>query len=290
MRRRLPVGFIISFLAPAVLIYAAFVVWPLLQTLQLSLYRWRGLSGSRRFVGFENFDRILHDPTYWQTLTNVLVFTLIMLPILTGAGLLLAHALEGNSKVDGFGRAVYLLPHMVAVVAVAALWMFLLHPTIGIFGRFGPQEGWLGNPKTALGAVMVAFFWYALGFYVLLYGAGLRQIPEEVRESSRLDGASGWQSFRHIAWPMLWSVRKVAVPYVVINVFGIFALVMVMTGGGQPDRATETPLTLLYERGFQESQFSQAITMGAINFIIAMLIGGLLLFAFRRNPEGTHAS
>ncbi|MBC8063916.1 MAG: sugar ABC transporter permease, partial [Chlorobia bacterium] len=135
-----------------------------------------------------------------------------------------------------------------------------------------------------LAAVGVAFVWYALGFYIMLFGAGLKQIPDEVNEAAHLDGSGGLHKFRTITWPLLWSVKRIATIYIVINVLNIFALVWVMTGGG-PNRATETLLTLLYKSAFGESQFGYGTSVAVMNFVLAMVLAAILMFVFRKNPE-----
>jgi N-acetylglucosamine transport system permease protein len=175
---------------------------------------------------------------------------------------------------------------------VSLLWKFLYHPTIGLInsmlsglglGRFA--ETWLGDKAFALPSVTAAFIWWALGFYVMLFTAGLASIPGEVREAAELDGARGAVRFWKVTWPMLWSVKRVALTYVVINVMNIFALVFLMTRGGDPDRATETTLTYLYEVGFESSKFGHASAIAVANFTLSMILAGAILLLYRRSPE-----
>ena len=125
--------------------------------------------------------------------------------------------------------------------------------------------------------------WYSLGFYIMLFAAGLRGIPEDVKEAAELDGSTGLHRFWKVTWPMLWSVKRVAVAYVAINVMSIFALVYLMTQGG-PDRRTETLLTYLYQQAFVNSEFGYATAVAVANFVVAMLLALLVLLFYRRNP------
>jgi ABC-type sugar transport system permease subunit len=151
------------------------------------------------------------------------------------------------------------------------------------------ERPWLGEPQTALAGVAAAFCWYALGFYGLLFAAGLKNLPAEVGEAASLDGAEGWVRFWRVTWPMLWAIKRVAVVYAVVNVVNIFALVIVMTRGGDPDRATETTLTYLYEQGFEVSKFGYASAVAVANFAAVLAVSMFLLYWFRRDPAGARA-
>lgn len=285
-------GFRILFLAPAVLLYFTFVVWPFVQTVGYSAFRWRGLSQQKQFVGAENYVQLWRDSDYWLAIRNCL-FTLGVggLALIT-LGLLIAHAIQGQSRLARIVRALYLLPNVVSLVAVAIIWLFMLNPSFGLLTGLlkaltipTPQNGFLATNSTALPGVTAAFVWYALGFYVMLFAAGLKNLDPETLEAADLDGSYGWNKFIKITWPMFWSLKKIAITYVVINVFSIFALVQVMTNGGQPDRHTEMPLTYLYERAFENPQLSYGITTGVANLVFAMAASLLIMFWFRRSPE-----
>ncbi|MBV6459527.1 MAG: Lactose transport system permease protein LacF [Fimbriimonadaceae bacterium] len=288
-------AFALLYVAPATLIYAVFVVWPLLQSFVLSFFRFRGVSSQRTFVGFDNFRQLWSDAAFWQSLRNSFWLFVIAGSVLLSAGVALAHVMQGKGRLTTAIRGIYLFPQVVSMVVVATLWMFLYKPNDGLVdsglravGVKGPALGWLGDPALALPAVAVAFIWYALGFYVMLFSAGLKQIPDELNEAAELDGAIGWSKFWRLTWPMLWSVKRVAVVYILTNVINIFALVFLLTQGG-PDRRTEVMLTYLYEQAFRNSQFGYATAMAVVNFLVAMAVSGLVLWWFRRNPEVSRA-
>lgn len=295
MQRRGRATFIIAFLSPAVLLYGFFVCVPLVQAFQLSLYSFRGVSSKRTFVGLKNYERLVADDAYRLSIKNNVWLLVVAGIVVIVLGLLLAHAAQGNSRSAKAIRAVYLFPQVISMVVVAIIWQFLYNPSYGIADSLFrllhiplPKDGFLGDPSTALPAVTVAFIWYVLGFYIMLFGAGIKNIPEDVFEAAHLDGADGWTRFRLITWPLLWSVKRIAFSYIAINVLNIFALVFVMTGGG-PARSTETMLTYLYEQGFKNFQFGYASSVAVANFGVAMAISLFLLWLFRKSPEGTRA-
>lgn len=296
MRRKGQGPFVVGFLAPAASLYLLFVVWPLVQSLYLSMFQWSGLSPVKKFVGAENFQRLWADPVFWTSVRNTLVLIVVCGVLLIAGGVGLGHVVNEETKLARALRSVYLYPQAVSLVVVAIIWYFLLSPQIGLVnsllrlgGRDDWARAWLGEPQTALGGVAAAFVWYALGFYSLLFASGLKSLPSEVKEAAELDGSTRLHRFWHVTWPMLWSIKRVAVVYVVVNVVNTFALVIVMTRGGDPDRATETMLTYLYEQGFEVSRFGYATSIAVANFAVVMAISLAILFWFRRDPTAARA-
>ena len=288
--RRAKTGFIVSFLGPAVVLYAVFVIYPLLQALAISLYRWKGVSARKHFVGLENFGKLIHDDALLQSLGNaawLLVFSLVTVFV---GGLAAAHALNGNSRATRTVRGLILFPQIVSIVAVAVLWEFIFHSESmglanGLLALVGQKShNWLGESGSALPSVSIAFVWHALGFYILLFLAGIKGIESETMEAAELDGSTGLHRLRKITWPLLWSVKKIATTYLVINVMNVFALVILMTNGGNPDRHTEMPLTYLYEQAFDNSQFGYATSLAVVDFVLAMVLSLIVMAVYRRNP------
>jgi len=283
--------FIVSFLSPAVLLYAVFVLWPLFQAFAFSMYRWRGVSAHRKFVGMENFSKLAHDQAFAKAVTNNLELLIVGGFVVLVVSVALAHAMQGTGKMAKALRSVILLPQMVSLVVVATLWMFIFNPNFGLLtsgmkavglGKF--VHTWLAEPQTALPSVGIAFAWYAIGFYALLFSTAIRSLPEEVGEAAALDGATGFRRFWRVTWPMLWSVKRIAVVHLTITVMNVFALVFLMTSGG-PDRATEVLLTYLYENAFVNSQFGYATAIAIANFALVMVLSLIILAFFRRDPQ-----
>lgn len=287
--------FILAFLTPAVSIYGLFVAWPLLQAFAFSAYRWRGVSMRRTYVGFENYSKLAGDEVFRKAVQNNLTLLLVGGIFILALSLLVAHGLQIRSRMATFVRSIVLFPQMTSLVVVAVLWMFIFNPQYGLLTSFLKAVGlsgwvhtWLGESRTALGSVGVAFVWYALGFYVLLFSAGLKSLPAEVGEACSLDGATGWRRFWRVTWPMLWSVKRIAIVHLAITVVNIFTLVFLMTNGG-PDRATETMLTYLYENAFANHSVGYATAIAVANFVLVMGLSLAILTAFRRDPSEARA-
>jgi N-acetylglucosamine transport system permease protein len=276
------------FLLPAVSLYAVLFLWPVVQALGISFFEWSGLSDERKFVGLANFQTLFKDEIFRRSLLNNLT-------IIAGGGffilclaVLLAHALQGASRMARVLRSVYLLPHIVSMTIVAVLWKFVYHPTIGIATKvsttvFGSSPVWLGDKKTALPAIILAFIWYGLGFYTMLFAAGIRSIPTEVMEAADLDGATGWRRFKLVTWPLLWSIKRMSIIHISIASMNIFALVRLMTEGG-PDRQTEVMLTYLYEQAITNTDYGYATALATVNLVVVLLVAAAINWVFRRNP------
>lgn len=279
---------IFVFLAPAVVLYGVFFVWPMLQAFYYALFQWRGLSPNKQFVGLANFHRLLfEDPVFWSSLGHNLAFLLVSMVALIPLALFFASAL--NAKVFGAGtyRAIFLFPNIISIVAVGVLWAFiydpqqgLLNAALGVVGR-NEQTGWLGNAQTALPAVIATSIWYSLGFYIVLFLAGMQSIPKSFYEAASIDGAGAWQSFRHVTVPLMWEILKLGIVYLVIHTLNIFGLVWVMTEG-KPSHRTDTMLTYLYRLAFLDSYSGLATALGVIAFGIIFAASMLMMRLMRR--------
>ncbi len=284
-------GFITLFLLPATAMYVLFVVIPVVQAFAFSLYRWRGISENRTFIGLENFQHLFADALVWRALSHNLLLFLGTSVVILAVSLALAHAVGAESALARFLRSVYLFPQVISLVVVAILWMFILNPSFGILNAGLKAVGleqwaiaWLGEKRTALASIGVAHVWHALGFYIMLFSAALRTIPPDVMEAATLDGVTGLARVRYVTLPMLWAVLRIALVYMAIGTMNIFSLVFLMTQGG-PDRATEVMLTYLYEQAFKHSEFGYATALAVVNFVLVMALSGAILALFRHNPQ-----
>ncbi len=292
--------FAACYLAPALAFYAFFVLWPLVNAFRLSLFDFSGLSTRMRFTGLSNFEKLSSSKEFAQALGNNMWFLVFTIGIVMVVAMLIAHAVQDETRFGKFLRSVYLFPHVLSLVVVAMLWTFIFDPNLGfvqpvlswLSGKgvdvpgIDLQHGILGSTGSAKPAVGLTFIWYALGFYVMVLAAGIRSIPIEVKEAAELDGATGLGRFWRVTWPLLWSVRRVVVIHLVIAMMNTFALVRLMTNG-QPDGTTEVTLSYLYKRGFSpDSFYGEATAIGVVNFIVAMALTLVVIALFRRDPAG----
>lgn len=272
---------IIPFLAPSLLIYVTFVLYPYIQSMYISLTQWRGLAREPEFIGLENFAALLNDNNFWNALGNN-AFYIITLPIVTlGLALLFGFVLTQGVPLSKFYRITYFFPQVMSVVAIGVLWSFVYHPTIGILTSFLELIGiarppvWLGNPDTVLSAVAGVTIWQAVGFYMVLFIAAMESIPFTYYEAAMIDGANRWHLFWNITLPMIWETLQTGLIFIMINATNMFAITQTMTQGG-PSRSSEVLSTYLYTEAFINSKFGYGTAVAVALFFLTLLVSVVL--------------
>lgn len=274
------------FIAPALIWYVVFLVYPMAESLFISFFKWDGLSPTMDFVGLTNYINILfNDPVSQHALVNNLLWTIGSLLVPTVIGLLLAVAL--NRKLPGTTvfRTIFYAPAVLPLVGVGLIWAWMYNPQYGainaILKAVGLRElamGWLSNYQTALPATFVTFVWSSVGFPMILYLAGLQAINREYYEAAKIDGASPLQIFRHVTLPGLKETHVVVLSLTVISGFKVFDLIYTMTYGG-PGRSTQVLGTWMY---FQSFQYYNAGYGSAVAWVIAIIVLVLAIPYIRR--------
>ncbi|MBI5706670.1 MAG: sugar ABC transporter permease [Armatimonadetes bacterium] len=265
-----------NFVSPALLIMGIFVAIPAIWGILLAFTHYDGMSEAR-FVGADNFKRLLDDPLIWTTLLNTSIYVVFTLPVGLALGLGIALALHQKWFTGrSFVRGLYFLPNVTSMAAVAFVWEWILNPEYGLANAALRQaglkgSGWLSEPSLAMPSVAMVSVWHGLGFGVLIYLAGLRAIPEEVHEAARIDGANSWKAFRHVTWPLLTPTTMFLTIMGVIGGFQVFQSVYIMTGGGPLDR-TRVYLYYLWQTAFQNLEMGYASAMAVLLFVIVLLL------------------
>jgi len=266
---------------PTLILFVIFVVYPMLESLRISFFRWSGLSAnSAVFIGLENFRLLAKDSNVWNALKNNL-FLMLFVPLTTLMISLFFAVLFTKQKLPGknFFRTVFFFPYVLSMVVVSVLWMFIYNPTFGILNSFLKTIGmekltraWLGEPSTALICVSITMIWQWIGFYMVLYIAAIENIPVQLYEAAVIDGAGEVRQFMAITFPMIWEVTRVNVVLLVINVFNAsFGYVKVMTNGG-PDSATEVLSSYMYRQAFVNSNLGYATANAVLIFVILVIL------------------
>lgn len=284
---------IVPFLTPGLLLYGLFVLWPYTQSFYVALTDWKGVSANRNFVGLDNFVRLVQDPQFWNALRhNAAMLAVLPLATLSIALLFATLFTQGGRGVAGAGfyRVIFFFPQVMAVAIVGVLWNFVYHPTIGLANGFLKSVGletlqrtWLGDAETALPAVAAVIVWQAVGFYMVLFMAGIQSIPISFYEAAVIDGANRWTMFRHITLPLVWGHVQVALIYLGIVALDFFTIVQVMTIGG-PNRASDVIARYMYETAFSYAQFGYATSMG-VSLLFMTLTLSLLTFVVSRRER-----
>ena len=271
------------FLAPALLLFAVTVLYPMLRALQFSVYHWP-LGAPKTFVGLDNYRRLLvDDPGFRESVVVTLTFTVFsVLPTIVlalGVAILLNdHVL----RVRGLFRTIYFVPVVTSLVAVGFVWRALLEPSFGLintvvrwFGLSGP--GWLADPDWALNGIVLMTVWRDLGFYMVIFLAGLQAIPRDVVDAATMDGASAWQRFRHITVPLLNPSILLAAVIGVINGLQLFTQVYVMTGSAQqlpggPLGSTRSVVLYVVEQTFRPLEMGYGSAAAFLLFVLIMIV------------------
>jgi N-acetylglucosamine transport system permease protein len=295
--RRGKYPFIIGFLAVPVALYVTFVVAAYLQTFQLSLTNWSGL-GTVEYIGFDNFVKLWHDDLFWKSVRHNL-FLLLLLPILTIViALVFAFLLNvGGGSARGVTRGVwgskvyrviFFFPQLLALAIVAVIFGRVFAPDkSGLLNGLMPDsiKPWLflADERWALTCILAVLVWQAIGFYVVLFSAGMGSISQEIYEAAALDGATRVTLFFRITVPLLWSTIQVAWVYLGIAAFDAFALVNIMTvDRGGPDGATSVLALMIYRNAFEYSQAGYASALGVVLFFLTLTFAALTLRVTRR--------
>lgn len=272
-----PKSFLI-FLLPALLIYGAFVLYPLLNAGFLSLFAWDGVSPNRTFVGLGNYVTLLtKDPIFWRALSNTGIWVALSLMIPTTLGLALALAL--NTKLFGRTafRAIFYLPAIIASIAVAAIWSWMYHPSLGLINYVLEIIGvetmpdWLGDRNIALFSVFIPSIWVGTGPNMILFLAGLQTVPGDLIDAARVDGATRIQVFRHVTLPSLRHVSIIVVALTIISSLKVFDLIYSMTFGG-PGQATQVLASWSYFQAFNLRNFGMGMAVAMVLLLITLLV------------------
>jgi multiple sugar transport system permease protein len=270
-----------SFLAPATLHLAVFSVAPILFACYLALHRWSPIEPFKPFVGLANFAALARDPLVWVSLRNTLLYTLHV-PVAMAIALGVALVLQRRSRATRVARTIFFLPYVSSVVAVALVWQWMYHPDFGVLNYLTARLGfspvdWLGNPHTALIAVMIVSIWIQVGYQMVVFLAGLQAIPREYLDAARVDGASAWQRFWRVTFPLLKPVTLFVLVTGIITSFQVFTLVYVLTDGG-PLHATDVIVYHIYQMAWEFLQFGGA---SALSLVLTVLLLGATWVQFR---------
>ncbi|MDD5014193.1 MAG: sugar ABC transporter permease [Atribacterota bacterium] len=276
---------IVFFLLPALALFLIFLVYPIFQSVYYSLFNWKGFGPAVDFIGLDNFKRILTDQIFLKSVGHGLLIVVlslaIQLPLALALALMMGRSLRGRA----FFRTIFFMPYILSEVITGIMWMILYNPN--------PNRGfinailtlipgikaipWLGNTSTVLMAIFIVLTWKFFGFSMLLYLAGLQNIPPEIEEAALIDGVNNRQMITHITIPLISSTIRTSVYLSVLGSLQVFALVWIMTKGG-PVNASEVMSTYMYRFSFVRFQLGY----GSAVAIVMLLISLVFSLAYRR--------
>ena len=289
MRRLAAIPAGVWFVAPALALIVVFFFLPLAASLFLSFTDFDiyalGRLDRLRFIGLQNYRRLLNDPMFWAALRNTLYFVIVGGPLSVlvslGAALLVNHRLV---RFQGLFRTLLFLPVVTTLVAVAVVWRYLYHPRYGFLNYLLGLAGlspidWLGDPEWAMPAIILMAVWKNFGFNMVVFIAGLQSVPHRLYEAAEIDGADGWRQFRYITLPMLAPTFLFVTVITLIGYFQLFAEPYVMTQGGPADSTLSVAL-MMFQEGFRWWNLGYAAAVAFVLFLI--ILGGTLIQAWLR--------
>lgn len=275
------------FLLPDVLGLALFLGLPMLFSLGLGFFESDGF-GNFKFIGLANYTQMFVDDQFLLSLRITLIYVFFLTPLLFIVSLILALLLRQKIPFVGVLRSAFFMPYVVSLVVIGFIWRFMLSDQTGVISQILqtlhlPAPSWLGDPNMALWTVILVNVWFGMGYYMIIFLAGLQDIPREYYEAAQIDGASSWGAFRYITWPLLKPTSFfVLLVSIVSSVSGSqgFDLIYVMTKGG-PAQSTSLGIFYIYQQAFQFGHYGYAAAMAS--FIVGiLLVATLIMFALTK--------
>ncbi|ADQ40114.1 binding-protein-dependent transport systems inner membrane component [Caldicellulosiruptor acetigenus I77R1B] len=279
---------ILLFLAPALILIGIYIIWPIIMSFDLSMFEWDGVSPQKIYVGLKNWKDLLQDSIFWHAFLNNVKFIFLSIIIEMPIAILLAVLLDrGGKKFDVF-KSLFYLPMLMSSVAIGVLFKYIYDPSFGLLSGILSflhldflNQDWLGDPKVAFYSVVAVICWQYIPFYMIFFIAALSNIPHELYEAAKIDGATQGQYFWRIELPLLSPSIKTACILSLIGSLKYFDLIYVMTEGG-PSNATELMATYMYKNAFASFKMGYGSTIASAMFMIITTAGILAYFATKR--------
>ncbi|MHB0856399.1 MAG: carbohydrate ABC transporter permease [Anaerolineae bacterium] len=264
------------FILPAMLFFGVFLVYPLFYTMELSFFEWTGYSKTREFVALSNYSTVFSNWVFGRAVRNTVTYAVLQTGFTTLVGLLVALVLDSRLFGRSVFKVVFFTPVLVSIAVISLLWGRIYEPNFGLLngllrgvGLDNLAKPWLGDGKLALYAVVLVTVWQGFGYSMVLFIAGLQDIPEEMKEAAKIDGASELGATWYITLPLLRPVLALVTTLTLIGSLKLFEIIYVMTSGG-PNHATETVASLLYYEAFRFNR------MGVASAIAVLLLFGTM--------------
>ena len=272
-------------LAPALILFTAFFVYPVGYAIAYSFTDSAGF-GAAKFVGLDNYLALKDDPFFWQSMRNTIAILVVSVALLITASFGLALLLRRRIRGGGALRALVFGPAIIAPILVGLIWVFILDPKIGLLNRALEPLGvepiqWIGGNTLTPYAISLVFIWSSVGFAMTIFYAGLQLLPGDVMEAAQLDGAGSWQQLRFVTITMMRETFAIVAILLITNVFKIFELVYMLTGGG-PVHRSETLVSYMYFVTFTNQRYGSGMAIAVVIFVLGALTSLAYLAAARR--------
>ncbi|NCB02798.1 MAG: sugar ABC transporter permease [Spirochaetia bacterium] len=264
------------FVAPNFILLILFVFWPIIYSFYLSFFKWNMIAPKKTFIGFTNYENLFQDPVFWQVARNTLILSLVVVVVKLAISLSLSLSLNSELRGKNFYRAIIFSPTFTTSVAVAMVWSWIFHPTFGLFKLFIAPLGfkapdWLYDTHYSLPAVIIVLIWVGIGYDMVLFLAGLKNIPLEIYDAALVDGVSPIQNFIYITFPLLSPTTFFLTITSFIGALKAFDIIAIMTDGG-PLNSSNVFVLYLYQNAFRWFKTGYASALALVLFILIMVV------------------
>jgi raffinose/stachyose/melibiose transport system permease protein len=281
----------ILFLLPTLIALGIFIVWPIIDSFRLSLFKWNGVDPVQTFLGLENWVRLVQDGVFWRAVRNNFVIVIVSICIQLPVGMALAVLIDTGGRKMRVFKVAYFLPLLMSTIAIGILFKYIYDPYFGLvnttleaIGLKSLAQPWLSDPNIALFSVIMVICWQYIPFYMLLFLAALTGIPAELREAAVIDGATENTYFWRIAMPLMRGTIITAATLSLIGSLKYFDLIWVMTEGG-PVNSTELMATYMVKKAFQSFEMGYGAAVASALFLIVMVVAAVFFFPLQRREE-----
>lgn len=277
--------FIFICLAPAVVLFSAFMLYPTVSVFAMSLYKWGGLSSKKTFVGFNNFKILMTDEKFLRSFQNT-IFLIVIVSIITMFFAIILASIMVREEVKGqnFFRVIFYIPNILSVAVISAIFSAIYDPSRGLLNSFLKifnVESWqniqyLGNQRTVIYSIAGAMVWQAIGYYMVIYMASMSSIPVHLYEAADLDGATKIRQFFEVTLPLVWDTIRTTLTFFIISSINLsFLFIKVMTSGG-PDGASEVFLSYMYRQAYDNASYGYGMAIGVVVFLFSFVLSGIV--------------
>lgn len=267
-------------LAPALILFLTFMIYPTIEVFRMSLFRWGGFSDEKTFVGLENFKTLWQDSNFYRAIQNSILL-IVVVTIVTLALAVIFASILSTEKIKGNNlfRIIFYIPNILSIVVIAGVFSAIYDPTAGLLNALLPQnleKLWLGDQKVVIYSIAFALIWQAIGYYMVMYMASMANIPDSLYEAADLDGAGKIGKFINVTLPLIWNNIRTTLTFFIISTINLsFLLVQILTNGG-PDGATEVFLSYMFKQAYTNSSYGYGMAIGVVVFTFSFALSAIV--------------
>ena len=279
--------FILVCLLPALILFFTFLIYPTIEVFRMSMFKWGGFSNNQQFVGLDNFKILWADENFFRTIQNTILL-IVVVTLFTVVLAVLFAAILSTEKIRGnnFFRIIFYIPNILSIVVIAGIFAAIYDPKAGLLNAVLPEAWnklWLGDQSIVIYSLAFALIWQAIGYYMVMYMAGMANIPASLYEAADLDGAGKIGKFFNVTLPLIWNSIRTTLTFFIISTINLsFLLVQILTDGG-PDGSTEVFLSYMFKQAYTNSSYGYGMAIGVVIFIFSFGLSGIVSHITKRD-------